>query len=397
MGITKTTTAYRKIDSVATKIAVIQGGMSAGKNYAIAQILTRKAYEKPRMITIMTDTFQNLIDGSVQDFKHIFEDLGLDWDKCYNKSSHEIHLMDSTIQFRYISDNKVGAGKSKRRDILYLNEANRFGWEVASGYIGRTHEKVYLDYNPDNEFWAHTQLQKLTDDNGKPLSSQIIVTYLDNELCPEAERRFIESRRDNESWWRVYALGLTGFYSERRIYSFNFYQVIPATARRISSGMDFGISPDPTVLVDVWKKDNCLYVDEVFSMNNLMPEKINGSERMAIVDQLAHVNHLKGLQIIADSAGRTEINDMRKHGYNIRGVKKHPGSVMTGVNKLRGYDIFISERSVNLKAGLEKWFWKIDTNGKIIPEPDGHEPDGLAALRYVVMELSHLEFSTTKK
>ena len=117
-----------------------------------------------------------------------------------------------------------------------------------------------------------------------------------------------------------------------------------------------------------------------------MPEKIRGAERMAIVDQMDLVNHRKGQIIVADSAGAVEIRDLRKYGYEIKGVKKNPGSVIAGVNKLRGYDIYLTERSVNIKNGIEKWFWKVDINGKIIPEPDGHEPDGLAALRYVIME-----------
>ncbi len=163
---------------------------------------------------------------------------------------------------------------------------------------------------------------------------------------------------------------------------------MPIKARRIESGIDFGVSPNPTFLIDVWLLDSTLFVDEVFCMNNLLPEKLQGAERMAIVDKLEEVKHIKGQLIIADSAGRTEINDMRKHGYNVKGVKKYTGSVMIGTNKLRGYSIKISERSINLKKSIETYFFKIDSNGKIIPEPQGHEPDGLAALRYVVMELN---------
>lgn len=120
-------------------------------------------------------------------------------------------------------------------------------------------------------------------------------------------------------------------------------------------------------------------------MNNLMPEKIQGAERMSVVDQLAFVGFPKGQKIIGDSAAATTIRDMVRHGYNIIPVKKPVKSVVEGINKLRGYDIYITPRSVNLKAGIEKFFWKVDINGKIIPEPEGHEPDGLAALRYVIM------------
>jgi phage terminase large subunit len=208
---------------------------------------------------------------------------------------------------------------------------------------------------------------------------------MDNEMCPQSEIDFILSRKDNLEWFRVYGLGQTGYYSERRIYKYQWIDQIPATAMRIPSGMDFGVSPDPTILINVWKEKNNLYVDEVFCMNNLMPEKINGAERMAIVDQLDYEKHNKGQLIIADSAGATEIKDMRKHGYNVRGVKKPAGSIVPGINKLRGYNIFLTKRSINMKNGIEKWFFKVDINSKIIPEPEGHEPDGLAALRYVVM------------
>lgn len=338
------------------------------------------------MITVMTDTYDNLKDGSIADFKNQFYECDLDWEKAYNKTDKDLKIGKSIIQFRYISDIKKSAGKSKRRDILYINEANKIGWEVASTYIGRTHEEVYIDYNPDFEFWAHTQVPKLKDKDGNSISEQIVVTYLDNEMLPDNEVNFIESRKDNVEWFRVYGLGLTGYYSERRIYKFNFIDEIPGDAIRIPSGMDFGVSPDPTILIDVYNKDNNLYVDERFCLNNLMPEKIQGAERMAIVDQMEIVNHPKGQLIIADSAGKTEIDDLRKYHYEVQGVHKPPGSQIQGINKVRGYNIYITRNSINMKKGFEKWFFKLDKNGLIIPEPEGHEPDGLAALRYVIME-----------
>lgn len=380
------TSTYYKIRNLKTKIKVIQGGQGAGKNISIAQILLEDCARDKDITTVVSDTYDNLKDGAIADFKFLYESAGLDWEKDYNKSEHNLTHCGGVIQFRYVSDIKKQAGKSKRRGKLYINEANKIGWEVASTYIGRTHSDIYIDYNPDFEFWAHTEVPKLKDEKGNPISSQIIVTYQDNEMCPESEKNFIESRRDNESWFRVYGLGQTGYYSERRIYKYKFIEKIPETAKRIPSGIDFGVSPDPTIFINVWKKDNCLYVDEVFCLNNLMPEKIQGAERMSIVDQLILEKHVKGHLIIADSAGKTSIEDMTKHGYNVKGVKKGTGSVIDGINKLRGYDLFITERSTNLKNGIEKYFFKVDTNGKIIPEPDGHEPDGLAALRYVVME-----------
>jgi len=86
------TTTFKMIRAMKKKIRIIQGGQSSSKNYSIAQILIIKALEKVRLITVMTDTYDNLKDGAIQDFKHIFEQSDQDWDKHYNKSAHEINL-----------------------------------------------------------------------------------------------------------------------------------------------------------------------------------------------------------------------------------------------------------------------------------------------------------------
>lgn len=385
------TSTYYKIRRIKTKIKVIQGGQGAGKNIGIAQILLEDCSKDKDISTIVTDTYDNLKDGVISDMKMLYEEMNLDWDNDYNKTDHDLKHDGGIIQFRYISDIKKQAGKSKRRGKLYINEANKIGWDVASTYIGRTHGDVYIDYNPDFEFWAHTQVPKLKDFDGNSISEQIIVTYTDNEKCPQSEIDYIESRKDNVEWFRVYGLGLTGFYSDRLIYSYNFTNEIPKTAKRIPSGMDFGVSPDPTILIDMWQDGVNLYIDEVFCENNLMPEKINGAERMSVFDKMIEVKHTQGQLTIGDNSGATTIRDLRIRGFNIVGVKGKnvKGSQIEGIRDVRGYNLFITKRSVNLKKGIETWYFKVDSNGKIIPEPDGHEPDGLAALRYVVMMKHH--------
>jgi phage terminase large subunit len=236
------------------------------------------------------------------------------------------------------------------------------------------------------------------------------------------------------NWWRVYGDGKIGTYSDRRIYNFTIIEEIPKGIKRIPSGMDFGQSPDPTIKIDAYNNKAELYFDEIFCENNLMPEKIEGAERTSIVDKLnelaiehvkkrypnlnfekedtfyftppnknesefdksiritnsykeiiSKINSYKSWITIGDSSGRVELIDMEKHGYNVIGVKKPKGSKIGGVKQLRGYSINVTRRSVNLIEGFQSWFWKTDDNGKIIPEPDGHEPDGLAAARYICL------------
>lgn len=378
------TTTYYKIRHLKKKIKSIQGSQGAGKNIAIAQILLEDCAIDKDITTVMTDTYDNLKDGAIADFKMLYEGMNLNWDNDYNKTDKELRHAGGLIQFRYISDNKKSAGKSKRRNKLYINEANKIGWEIASTYIGRTHGDVYLDYNADCEFWAHTEVPKIQDQDGESLSERIIVTYLDNEMLPQGEIDYILSRKDNLEWFRVYGLGETGSYSDRKVYTYKECEV-PETAIQINSGMDFGSSPAPTTLVNLYIEGPNLYLDQIFALNNLLPKKITGAEQPSIVDHMDSIQYPKGQLIIADSAGRISILDLVKHKYNVIAIRKYTGGQKDGIGIVRSYNLFITKRSTLLKKEADGWFWKVDRNGKIIPEPDGHEPDCLVAVRYAMM------------
>lgn len=420
------TTTYWKIKEMTKRVKLLQGGQGAGKNVAMAIHLLERAEEEDIFrdtITIMTDTYENLKDGAISDFEFVFKEWGLDFYDYYNKQDKTCYWFDTKIQFRYLADTKPNKGKGPRRGILYINEGNRNGWEAVKHYISRSNE-VYVDFNPDFEFWAHTELLP------KANCERIIVTFKDNEMCPASEVEYIESRKHLTEWYKVYGLGLTGTYSERRVYKFKEADSIPTTARRLPNGMDFGSSPDPTIEVELWLDGVDLYIKELFCENNLMPEKIAGAERDSIVDFkdriilkevrgmfpseafkhddelylgynkekyekipltetdkqiMAEVQKLKKQKVIGDSSGATELKDLAKHGYAVRGVKKVKDSVSLGIKRMQSYNLFVVKGSPNVKAGFESWMRKIDHNGKITPEPDGHEPDGLAAARYVML------------
>ena len=373
------TTTYHKIREVKERIVVAQGSQGAGKNWAIEDILWEDIEGTDKIATILSDTYPNLKDGPIQDYKRMFHNNGMIFSDYYNAQEKELKLLGGTIQFRYVAGHKGDAGKSKRRNILYINEANKHTWTSCQHYISRTSEKVYIDLNPDYPCWVNTEIEPRDD------SKTIIVTYLDNELCPRSEREYIESRRHKTEWFRVYGLGLMGKYSERQIYTYDTVQNVPESAQRITSGMDFGMSPDRTSLVDIYTEGNKIYVDEVFTENNLLPEKLEGAVRPSIVDRMDELEFQKNWPIGADSSGANEIADLRKHGYTVTGVKNKAGAQIKWTNKIRAHDIYVTEWSENVTKAMNTFLFKEDRNGNIIPEPQGHEPDPLAALRYGCM------------
>jgi phage terminase large subunit len=437
------TTAINKIKKMTARKKVIQGSTSAGKTHGIIPIIAdRSIKQRGIKATIVAETVPAVKDGCVDIFKSVMQDTNR-WigDHWIGNPMEYTFASGSRMQFK--SFDSVGKAKAAgKRDILFINEGNHIPYPIADALMVRSKE-VYIDFNADEEFWAHTEV--LTEPNSEFLS----LTYLDNEACPEEileelvikkSKAFHDPNLTEEkgllhesnikdaywaNWWRVYGMGKIGTYSERKIYNFSITDAIPEGVKRIPSGMDFGQSPDPTILVDAYIDGVDLYLDEIFCENNLIPEKIKGAERESIVDRLntialdkvkqenleldfnresryylekgqkgeteadkvilSKLRAVKSWLIIGDSSGRTELLDMKAHGYNARGVKKGKGSKYMGIKELRGYNIIVTKRSKNLISGFQSWFWKTDANGKIVPEPDGHEPDGLAAARYIVM------------
>ena len=388
----KLTTAYKKIKQLNKRFRVIRGGMSSSKTYSILTLLFEYSLTIPKTITtVVTSTYPLLRDGVITDMKSIFEAADLSFTEWYHKSDKDLVFPNgSIIQFRNLDSLDTHKGKGSRRDYLFCNESNRLNYATLDPMIVRTDKAIFFDYNPDVPHFVEEKFLKGNRDDVDFLT----LTYKANELIPFGELETILDRieaseqpgasENIKNWVRIFARGEMGTYSERMIYSYNFCDAIPDTAKQINSGMDFAQSPDKTVLVDCYIDGVNLYVDERFALNNLQPEKIQGSERMSVVDQMDLIKFPKGRMIIGDTSGRTSILDMRKYGYNIIAVKKNT-PVYDGINKVKAYNLFITKRSKTLKYGIENWFWKVDSNGKIVPEPHSHEPDSLAALRYALM------------
>ncbi len=386
------TSSYWKIKKLTKRYRVVKGSMSASKTYSILISLFQEAIEHPgTRITIITSTYPLLIDGVVQDMKNIFSDAGLEFSKYYNKSSKDLTYENgSNMQFRNLDSLNIDAGKGSRRDILFINEANRLSYEALDAYIVRTDKYIIFDYNPNNEFWIDERyINKQRED-----VDHITLTYLDNELIPQGELdtlllRKAEAEKPGASdaiinWWNVYGLGLIGSLSDRQIYTYAFCNEIPASAMKIYSGLDVAQSPDQTALLDIYMDGANLYLDERFSLNGLLPVKITGAQQMAVVDQFDLIGFPKGQIVVCDSANLSTIIDLRKYGYNVYAAKKPKFSQKDGLLKTRSYNLHITKTSPSIKKAIENWFWKVDHNGKIIAEPQGHEPDILAAFRYAI-------------
>ena len=253
------TKAYYKIKELQKRIRIIQGGTSAGKTIAILLILLEIATREKKLITVVAESYPHLSRGALRDFKSIIdEDRGETTFREYysideNKASHIFTFANGSI-IEFIALNE-GTARGARRDILFINEANLINYETYQQLEVRTNEQVYLDFNPVNEFWAHTELVAKRD------VDFIKLNYKDNNALSDNIVQSIESRKGdgNNNWWRVYGLGEIGSL-EGNVYSgWLSYDDLPHGTRLKCYGVDFGFANDETAIVAVYEDEFVLF------------------------------------------------------------------------------------------------------------------------------------------
>ena len=169
-------------------IVINQGGTSSGKTYAIEQVLFCIACsEAKQVITIVGQDVPNLKAGALRDALNIYADskVLLHAVKSYNKTNRIFEFTNGTIiEFKSYGD--AQDAKSGKRDYLFINEANGITWDVYTELALRTKKKIFIDYNPNNEFWAHDNLM------GKPGVEVIISDHRHNPFLSPPVREKIE-------------------------------------------------------------------------------------------------------------------------------------------------------------------------------------------------------------
>lgn len=311
---------------------------------------------KKAVIDVVSESYPHLEQGAIRDFKNIMSERNYWKDSRWNETKH-IYTFEtgSTLQFQ--SYDKLGKTHGPRRDILHLNEALWLPWPTVEQLMGRTRRVVWAEYNPLQEFWMHTEI------HGKRDDYEICrLTYLDNEGLPGEEREYIESRKKDPRWFRVYGEGLVGEIEGRIYTGWQMIDEIPHEARLEGYGLDFGYDPDPAAIVAVYYYNGGYILDELLYARQ--------------IDNLTIAKMFKNLPqglVVADSAEPKSIAEISSFGVNIIGAEKGRESVRYGVKTLQSQRISVTKRSTNLIKEYRNYFQSIDrkTNNPIMGEYDG--------------------------
>lgn len=356
---------------------VIQGGTSAGKTIAILALLIDLAAKKPKSeISVVSESIPHLRRGAIKDFVKVMQSTNRWRDEAWNRTLLTYTFANgSTIEF--FSADQEARLRGARRHVLYINEANNIDFDSYYQLAIRTSDDIYIDFNPTAQFWAHTELV----DTGE--GELLVLTYLDNEALPETIRHDIESARTKgetstywANWWRVYGLGEIGSLQGVVFNNWQQVDVIPDAFRWRVYGLDWGFTNDPTSCVEVTcTDDSTVYLRQVLYKTGLVNSEIGQT-----------LAHLKGHEIIADSAEPKSVEDLRRMGFRIRPTVKGPDSVRAGIAKMQGLKMFVTTDSVDLIRELRGYSWRTDNAGKSLNEPEDNLNHGIDAARYAIMD-----------
>lgn len=380
---------WEAINSHRYRVIVLIGGSRSGKTWAIIQCLILLALQKKRRITSWRLKRTWTKATIYKDFTGYLKSTEIYDKNDHNQSDLTYSLNESTIEFGGLDDAQKLHGLTQ--DIAHLNEGMEATKNDFDQIEMRTNELIIIDCNPtEEEHWIY-ELAKRDD--------VLIIpsTFKDNAFIEEPVRRKILSYEPtefnirqgtaDEYKWSVYGLGIA---AKKEGLIFPNYEIIkdwPEEAKLLGHGLDFGFFPDPVAFGRVGLFNGRLVLDEQLYETKLNNIIIKGREEVpSIQGRLNEIGITRSNKIVADSAAKSNINELQTVGFTIDPVKKYPGSVKDGIELMQNYaPFYITERSVNTIREVKNYTYiKNFATGTFTKEPIDDFNHLIDLYRYVV-------------
>jgi phage terminase large subunit len=367
----QTNVVFKHLQTSNARIIVEQGGTRSGKTYNILMwlIFDYCHNNNNKIVSIVRKSFPALRGTVMRDFFEILVNVGLYSEDYHNKSVNEYRLLGNTIEFLSVDDPQKVRGR--KRDVLFVNEANELTLEDYRQLMMRTTSKIILDYNPSEEFhWIYDHVL-IRDD-----CEFFKTTYLDNPFLEESLIGEIEKLKNiDENYWNVYGLGNRG-QSRSLVFSFIEVDTIPPTAKFMSYGMDFGYSNDPTSLIAMYLDNENLYFDELIYQTGMTNSDLGNMLKSLNIDRRD--------VIWGDSAEPKTIAELHRFGFNVKGTAKGADSINVGIDMMRRYTICLTKRSLNMIKEMRNYKYIEDKDGKLTNKPIDAFNHAIDSCRYAI-------------
>lgn len=372
-------------------VFVIRGGQGASKTVSIIQLIIQSLLSSDKEATILSSELSKMKRTVLRDYKKICKDWGVLPDEVDFNRSESKHEYPNGSYLDFLGADVNDIGKGFRRDILYINEADKMDIDTAVQFISRAGLTI-IDYNPDSLFWGDEYINDnnfitLTFEDNEFLSKSEVKSILDYKqkgfFKPNlpTDKLFYDANIKNRYWankWKVYGLGLVGSLDGVIFENWEIINSIPTEAKKIGLGLDFGFTNDPTALVELYQYDRKVIIDE------LIYEK--GMSNSAIANRAKKLEVKRTDLIIADSAEPKSIAEIKSYGLTVKGAEKGKDSIQFGIEVLQEHEILITKTSSNIIREFESYTWDKDRNGATLNVPKDENNHAIDAIRYIAME-----------
>lgn len=349
---------------------VNQGSTRSGKTWALLQLLYIIAATTAQklLISVVSETLPHLRRGAIRDFRQMLQDEGL-WDPRAWRESDKMYTLPNGSQIEFFSADSPSKVLGPARDILFVNECNNIAYEIVRQLAVRTRKTIFLDFNPREEFWAHTEILPRTK-GVKFIKS----TYIDNPFLTPEQIQEIEANKHNKEWWLVYGLGEVGSREGLCLQNWDLVDTLPKEYKKRFFCLDFGFTNDPTALLEVRLSGGELYVKEHLYAQGLTNPEI--AKQIKLLDA-------PDVPVVCDAAEPKSIEELRRFGVKrAEAAHKGPDSVRIGLEIINRYRTHITKSSLNLIKEARNYKYKRDMDGNPLNEPIDYFNHAIDAFRY---------------
>ncbi len=358
-------------------IVVNQGGTSSGKTYSILQLLIVKCLQESNVIvTVVGQDVPNLKSGAIRDFETIINTT-----PCFGQFLESVNRTDKSYKFvngsifEFKSYENEQDAKSGKRTYLFVNEANGIPFSIYDQLQIRTERQIFIDYNPTFSFWVHDELI------GREDVDVFISNYKHNPfISPDIVRKIEQLKETNLNKWKVYGLGKTGVLENVVFDSVQWIPRLPTeNVKRVSYGVDFGFSQDPTTIVKTVLSQGKLYSELLLYQTGLTNQEISQEfDRLGIKR-----GRRTGDLLMCDSAEPKSIKELKVLQWNAKPCKKGADSIRHGINSLKSYGVLHLVNNHRWKYEQRSYIWQINKrDGRTVNKPIDKNNHCFDALRY---------------
>lgn len=347
---------YEAVDFNSTEKQIIcnEGSSRSGKTYGTIDVLllySQKNKNKNKKIRIFRNERATCMVSVFVDFIDRLKAID-QFDSTKLRLSTPTTYTHFGNQFIFMGLDDAAKLHGIKQNVAYFNESLECSLDAFRQVNQRTSELFFLDWNPKcTDHWCF-DLEKRDD------TKFIHTTFLNNGLLDKSivkELRAyeptpynIEKGTADDFMWKVYGLGLRASPEGVVFNNVTWIDSFPDDIEKISYGLDFGYTNDPTALVKCGVNGINLYLEK------LIYTPYEDAESLYPILE----SYIKDSVCWADSADPGMISDLRRKGLNVFGARKFNGSKKYGIDLMKRFKIHLV-RSPEFRKEQENYKWRV--------------------------------------